>query len=128
MKKINQSAGERNFHIFYHLLYGESPKTLQKLGLLSKETNKTLEPSYFEYLKHSKCFEVNQIADNDLYKEVIDCFKNIGMTGEEISSIKKILASILHIGNIYFDNQSLTDTMPCGILNLTINILKFNLI
>ena len=82
--------------------------------MVSKETTKTLEPSYFEYLKHSKCFKVEKIDDNELFKEVMGCFQNIGMTEEEIFSIKKVLASILHIGNIYFDNISLTDTMSCG--------------
>lgn len=64
---IQQMVGERNYHIFYHLLNGGDQKLKNDLDLSS--------PKNYEYLKKSECFEVNTLNDKELFLEVTNSFK-----------------------------------------------------
>ncbi len=63
---IQPMVGERNYHIFYHLLKGCDETLKKDLDLH--------EPKYFEYLKKSECYEVNTINDKELFLEVSNSF------------------------------------------------------
>ena len=86
---------ERNFHIFYQILFCENDFLLKKLFI-------TNDPSKYNYLNKNKIHKYNTINDNDLFNETIEAFRNIGFKQEEIDSILKIVVSILLIGNITF--------------------------
>ena len=107
------SKGERNFHIFYHLLKGCDIKELAAFNLIDAVTKKTYKPEYFEYLKKSQCYDVPKINDKELFYEVLASFNKTNFTNLEIKGIFRLLASILHLGNLFFDAENLTDTKPC---------------
>jgi len=86
---------ERNFHIFYQILFCENDFLLKKLFI-------TNDPSKYNYLNKNKNHKYNTINDNELFNETIESFRNIGFKQEEIDSILKIVVSILLIGNISF--------------------------
>ncbi|XP_029934832.1 myosin-IIIa isoform X1 [Myripristis murdjan] len=96
---IYQSAGERNFHIFYYIYAGLADR--KKLAHYKLSDSKT--PKYLcnEHIKLGP-----DIVSNAFYKEQFDaveqCFKVIGFTLEELGSVYSILAAILNSGDIEF--------------------------
>lgn len=89
---INQVAGERNFHIFYLLLLGASDEELQALHLWPN-------PSKYYYLTNGeKCNE--KMDDEKGFKDVKKALDVIEFTEKEQTDIFKIVASVLHLGNI----------------------------
>lgn len=105
-----QALGERNYHIFFHFLRGAPQKHLDRYNLI-----KNLET--YEYLNRSSCYDAENIDDVALYEGVCSCFKEMKFSEEEISAIWGIIASILKIGNLQFDDAKKTDTNPCTITN-----------
>ncbi|XP_059127317.1 unconventional myosin-Id isoform X2 [Peromyscus eremicus] len=86
---IVQQPGERSFHSFYQLLQGGSEQMLHSLHL-----QKSL--SSYNYIRGGaqlKC-SINDAAE---FKVVADAMKVIGFKPEEIQTVYKILAAILHL-------------------------------
>ncbi|CAF1653644.1 unnamed protein product, partial [Adineta ricciae] len=90
---VKQQPGERNFHSFYHLLYGEND--LQEYGL-------NLRAEDYHYINQGNCCRVAKIDDKRDYQQLKQAFKIVGFTPDEISTIWKIVAVILHLGNLKF--------------------------
>ena len=67
-----QSQGERNYHIFYHLFKGASKEELERLKLM-KNGSSLMES--FEYINKTGCYEVPSMDDKELYDEVCTSFK-----------------------------------------------------
>ncbi|EGG25290.1 myosin IE [Cavenderia fasciculata] len=92
---VGRAQGERNFHIFYQMLKGLNQAKLTELGLNASATS-------FNYLKNSTCIDVATIDDVADFKAVVKAMETLGLKDEDQNSIWRILASILHIGNITF--------------------------
>ena len=90
---VKQQLGERSFHSFYRLLYGEN--NLQEYGL-----NLKAEDYYF--INQGNCCKVAKIDDKNEYQQVKQAFKVVGFTQEEISTIWRIVAAILHLVNFLY--------------------------
>ena len=60
---VHQTEGERNFHIFYQLLFGADDAVLQRLSL-------TRDTSSFHFLRQSSCDRVDSIDDQRDWNEV----------------------------------------------------------
>ncbi|NXD28798.1 MYO1D protein, partial [Spelaeornis formosus] len=85
---------ERSFHSFYQLLQGGSEKLLHSLHLQK-------DASAYSYIcpgAQLKC----SINDKANFKAVADAMEVIGFTQEEIQTVYKIVAAILHLGNLKF--------------------------
>lgn len=93
------SEGERNYHIFYHLLIGGDTELLKELCL-------ERDPFKYNYLSVSKCSSVNTINDEILWQETIDAFHITGFSENEIKTILKIIAVCLHLGNLKFKEEN----------------------
>ena len=94
---VHQLQGERSFHIFYQLLAGASKQEIQDLQLAP--------PEDFEYLKHGD----QEIRGHDDAKECLDTRKAMDLVQippESQQSIYRVVAAVLHIGNINFVNTS----------------------
>ncbi|XP_074045056.1 unconventional myosin-Id isoform X2 [Macrotis lagotis] len=91
---IVQQPGERSFHSFYQLLQGSSEQLLRSLHL-----QKGL--SSYNYIRGGAQLKssINDAAD---FKAVAEAMKVIGFKPEEIQTVYKILATILHLGNLKF--------------------------
>ena len=63
---IQPTQGERNYHIFYHLLKGANSDLKKDLELS--------DPKNFDYLRRSECYEVPTIDDKELFSEVGNSF------------------------------------------------------
>ncbi|NWU99710.1 MYO1D protein, partial [Upupa epops] len=91
---IVQQPGERSFHSFYQLLQGGSDQMLRSLHLQK-------DAAAYNYIcpgAQIKC----SINDGAEFKAVADAMKVIGFKQEEIQTVYKIVAAILHLGNLKF--------------------------
>ncbi|XP_029485091.1 unconventional myosin-Id-like [Oncorhynchus nerka] len=91
---IFQQEGERSFHSFYQMVKG-GPESLLRSLHVSKD------PTAFKYIKvggHIK----SSIDDGGDFKAVADAMKVIGFTADELQTVYKVLATILHLGNLTF--------------------------
>ncbi|XP_018428627.1 PREDICTED: unconventional myosin-Ig-like isoform X1 [Nanorana parkeri] len=89
---LKQQPGERNFHSFYQLLLGAPESLLSSFGLRR-------DPALYVFTRESANSVIN---DKSSYKMVVDSMRVIGFTEEEVDSVYKILAAILHLGNLCF--------------------------
>ncbi|OUT23864.1 hypothetical protein CAS74_000235 [Pichia kudriavzevii] len=118
---IFQDSNERNYHVFYQLLKGAPLDLLERLHLNNKSLNQ------YEYLKSGLTTPVGNIDDKKEFQNLINAFKIMSFDDDEVLNIFKILAIILHLGNIKFKN-SLNDTKQAVLLdesNETIEKLLF---
>ncbi|KAF5916099.1 hypothetical protein HPG69_003173 [Diceros bicornis minor] len=116
---IVQQPGERSFHSFYQLLQGGSEQMLRSLHLQKSLSSynyihvgaqlKILIIPSMVYYKGTKTLAklelsliISTINDAAEFKVVADAMKVIGFKPEEIQTVYKILATILHLGNLKF--------------------------
>ncbi|XP_058534201.1 unconventional myosin-Ig isoform X3 [Ochotona princeps] len=96
---LKQHVGERNFHAFYQLLRGS---TDQELSALHLERN----PALYNFTRQGAGLSMgphNALdSDEGSYRAVTDAMRLIGFSAEEVESVHRILAAILHLGNIEF--------------------------
>ncbi|XP_068592819.1 unconventional myosin-Id [Cebidichthys violaceus] len=91
---IFQQEGERSFHSYYQLLRGAPDSLLRSLHIQK-------DPTAYNYIKVGGQIK-SSINDGADFKAVADAMKVIGFTGDEIQTVYKILATILHLGNLTF--------------------------
>lgn len=92
---ISQNHGERNFHIFYNICKGASDELRATLEL-DTDTSK------YYYLSQSGTDTADGIDDVDDYNTILKSMKTMTFSEEEISSIMKTMAAILHLSNTQF--------------------------
>ena len=89
---VYQPPIERNYHIFYQLMAGLPAQTKEELHLTDAS-------DYF-YMNQGGDTKINGIDDAKEYKITVDALTLVGITKETQHQIFKILAALLHIGNI----------------------------
>jgi myosin heavy subunit len=60
---------------------------------------------------------VDTINDSELWHEVENSFKTMNFSTTEVDAILYAIATILHLGNVDFDESTFTDNSPCQIKN-----------
>ncbi|VDD88672.1 unnamed protein product [Enterobius vermicularis] len=101
VRLVSQRQGEKNFEIFYHLCAGLSPELRRKFGL--KEAQK-----YF-YLNLGRCSIDNEAAEQEKFANLQNAFKALDMSDDQQTFIFRILAAILHLGNLFFTAKKVQD-------------------
>ncbi|KAL6516153.1 hypothetical protein OROGR_019458 [Orobanche gracilis] len=87
------SDPERNYHCFY-LLCAAPPDEIEKYKLGHPKT--------FHYLNQSNCYELVGISDAHDYLATRRAMDIVGISQKEQDAIFRVVAAILHIGNIEF--------------------------
>ncbi|KAG1781350.1 P-loop containing nucleoside triphosphate hydrolase protein [Suillus placidus] len=101
---VVRSAAERNFHVFYQLL--SSGGSLKDTLLLDRPLDE------YEFLNRSRR-EVDGVNDRDDWDALINALDIVGFTVAEQFDIFRIVAAILHIGNIVIRSTKSDDAfMP----------------
>lgn len=97
---VHQTAGERNYHIFYQLLKGASPELLQTLYL-----QRAVEA--YDFISSSAASSIiPNVCDVEEWQLTTACMQSIGIAESEKANIFRLLASILHLGNVVFERGS----------------------
>ncbi|CAM0882392.1 unnamed protein product [Alopecurus aequalis] len=95
------SSPERNYHCFYFLCSAPSEDIKRyKLG----------DPSSFHYLNQSSCIRVDGINDAEEYLATRNAMDMVGITEQEQEAIFRVVAAVLHLGNINFAKGSEADS------------------
>ena len=94
---VTQAGEERNYHVFYELLEGMSKEQKDKYGLMSAD-------KYF-YLNQGGQIKIDGKNDKDDFETMQSALQVLSFSTEECETIYKILASILHLGNVYFHRK-----------------------
>ena len=89
---VFQPLRERNYHIFYQLVAGASDAEREELGLVPVE--------HFEFMNQGGNAHIEGVDDAAEFKATRESLTRIGVTATQQSSIWRILAALLHIGNI----------------------------
>ncbi|KAM8849705.1 unconventional myosin-X isoform 1-T1 [Spinachia spinachia] len=91
---VRQNPGERNYHIFYALLAGTNSQQREAFSLTPPDT--------FHYLRGSSCLSDSTINDGGTLQAVQNAMRTMQFTEESIGEILRLLAAVLHAGNIEF--------------------------
>ncbi|XP_047308351.1 myosin-6-like [Impatiens glandulifera] len=98
------SDPERNYHCFY-MLCAAPPEDVKRFKLGNPRT--------FHYLNQTNCFELDGLDDAKEYLETRRAMDIVGISSEEQDGIFRVVASILHLGNIEFSKGEEADSsMP----------------
>ncbi|KAK7345799.1 hypothetical protein VNO77_16410 [Canavalia gladiata] len=95
------SDPERNYHCFY-LLCASPPE--------EKEKYKLGDPRSFHYLNQSSCYELVGVNAAQEYLSTKRAMDIVGISQEEQDAIFRVVAAILHLGNIKFAKSEESDS------------------
>ncbi|KAH8520823.1 hypothetical protein H0E87_002035 [Populus deltoides] len=87
------SDPERNYHCFY-LLCAAPPEDIERYKLGS--------PKSFHYLNQSNCYELDGVNDSHEYLATRRAMDIVGISDQEQEGIFRVVAAILHLGNVNF--------------------------
>ncbi|XP_053974659.1 unconventional myosin-If-like isoform X1 [Hylaeus volcanicus] len=90
----SHNCDERNFHVFYQLITGANQQMKSEFGLTDL--------NYYQYLHYGQNHRVEGINDAHEFQETLKALSVMGISDTETTNICRIVAGILHIGNIEF--------------------------
>lgn len=99
---VTQARGERNYHIFYELLGGLNETERTKYGLLEADKYFYLNQGSSDCTPNGSCKEWSSLQG---------AMQVLGFTDSERDGIIRVLASVLHLGNVYFHRRQLRNSM-----------------
>ncbi|KAM6933947.1 unconventional myosin-VIIa-like isoform 3-T4 [Xenentodon cancila] len=103
-----QAYDERNYHIFYCMLKGMTADEKKKLAL-SKAADYT-------YLTIGKCTVCDGRDDMKEYSNIRSAMKVLMFTDKENWEISKLLAAILHMGNLKYEARTYDNLDACEVV------------
>jgi myosin V len=89
---VFQPLKERNYHIFYQMLAGATERERQELQLLPVDQ--------FEYLNQGNMPVIDGVDDKAEFLATKQSLKTVGVDEANQSEIFKLLAGLLHLGNV----------------------------
>ncbi|GMI70411.1 myosin XI A [Hibiscus trionum] len=95
------SDPERNYHCFY-MLCAASPEDVEKYKLGNPRT--------FHYLNQSNCYELDGVDELKEYLATKSAMDVVGINQTEQDAIFRVVAAILHLGNIEFVKRKEIDS------------------
>ncbi|KAD4384135.1 hypothetical protein E3N88_24303 [Mikania micrantha] len=95
------SDPERNYHCFY-MLCAAPPEESEKY--------KVGNPRKFHYLNQSSFYELNGVDESKEYLATKKAMDVVGISSDEQDAIFRVVAAILHLGNIEFTKGSEPDS------------------
>ncbi|XP_055501291.1 unconventional myosin-VIIa-like [Leucoraja erinacea] len=104
-----QAPDERNYHVFYSLLMGMKKEQKQLLGLGAAHE--------FDYLTMGNCTSCTGHDDVGQYADICSAMKILMFSDKEQWDINKLLAAVLHLGNLKFQAAVYNNLDCCELLS-----------
>ncbi|XP_054829436.1 unconventional myosin-VIIa isoform X2 [Eublepharis macularius] len=104
-----QAHDERNYHVFYCMLKGMTPEQKRLLGL-GKAAD-------YNYLSMGNCITCDGRDDSKEYSNIRAAMKVLMFTDTENWEISKLLAAILHMGNLRYEARTYDNLDACEVLH-----------
>ncbi|XP_032888155.1 unconventional myosin-VIIb [Amblyraja radiata] len=104
-----QAPDERNYHVFYSLLMGMKKEQKQLLGLGAAHE--------FDYLTMGNCTSCTGHDDVGHYADICSAMKILMFSDKEQWDINKLLAAVLHLGNLKFQAAVYNNLDCCELLS-----------
>ena len=95
---VQVAKDERSYHVFYQLCAGASDTEREKYKISTADK--------YQYLQQSGCTQVANIDDAAEYRDLLRSFNSCKVTALEVDAIKRILTSVLHLGNSKFKGDA----------------------
>ena len=92
---VTQASNERNYHVFYQLVYGANAEEREEWEISGHCQD-------YRYLNQSGKVEVPDIDDKKDFQDLKFAFAVLKMSEESTKWIFKVIAALLHLGNIRF--------------------------
>ncbi|KPP76175.1 myosin XVA-like [Scleropages formosus] len=92
---VFQAKNERNYHIFYEMLAGLPAQQKQAFYLQEAET--------YYYLNQGGNCEIPGKNDSEDFLRLLSAMEILNFSAEDQNSIFRVLSSILHLGNVFFE-------------------------
>ena len=89
---VFQPLRERNYHIFYQFVAGASDKERKELDILPVEQ--------YDYLNQGNAPTIDGVDDKAEFLATKTSLKTIGVSEAKQSEVFKLLAGLLHLGNV----------------------------
>jgi myosin heavy subunit len=111
---VFQMEGERNYHVLYmvssfaHVIPDQA--VVAKLGLKHAKE--------FYFVNQSGCYTVPKWDDEAEFKDMITAFGYCGMGEDTQNKIFGVLASVLHLGNIQFGEETTSEGDVAKVLDV----------
>ncbi|KFV52216.1 Unconventional myosin-VIIa, partial [Gavia stellata] len=103
-----QAQDERNYHVFYCMLRGMTMEQKKKLSL-GKATD-------YNYLAMGNCTTCDGRDDSKEYANIRSAMKVLMFTDTENWEISKLLAAILHMGNLQYEARTYDNLDACEVV------------
>ncbi|XP_057696428.1 unconventional myosin-VIIb isoform X2 [Corythoichthys intestinalis] len=103
-----QAPEERNYHIFYYMLMGMAAEQKKILSLGNA--------AEYNYLTMGKCTSCEGRDDVKEYAHFRSALKILMFSENDTWEICKLLAAILHIGNVNFEGTIVNNLEGCDVL------------
>ncbi|KAM4846695.1 unconventional myosin-VIIa isoform 1-T1 [Thomomys bottae] len=103
-----QAPDERNYHVFYCMLEGMNEEQKKKLGLG--------QAADYHYLAMGNCITCEGRVDSQEYSNIRSAMKVLLFTDTENWEIMKLLAAILHMGNLQYEARTFENLDACEVL------------
>lgn len=117
---VRHGPGEENFHIFYLMCANLQGVTLKELGLTENEKVDFRDFRYLVPFKSSFSGDVVEESKGfEVFSQLMEAFEVNSFSEYETTAIWKVLAGILHIGNIEFDDSEYSENNPCSLVDIS---------
>ncbi|XP_063042858.1 unconventional myosin-XV [Engraulis encrasicolus] len=94
---VFQAKDERNYHIFYEMLAGIPAQLRRSFYLQEAET--------YYYLNQGGNCEIPGKSDAEDFRRLASAMEILHFSAEDQTSIFRVLSSILHLGNVFFEKH-----------------------